>query len=175
MKMLAEIAGRLAELERRVAGAARHGVVHEVDPAAGTVRLRLGDGPDGQHFLSPAIPYAQTMGAIKAHIPPSVGQTMTLIAPGGDWQQGIAVGMSASDANPSPSGAGDQNVITFGAVTIRLTSDGLTVSAGGTTVTINGSGLSVDGGEVKHNGTDIGDTHRHGGVKPGPSPTDVPI
>lgn len=175
MNILAELAARVAELERRVAGGARHGVVHEVDPAAGTVRLRLGEGTDGQPFLSPPIPYAQTMGALKAHIPPSVGQSMTLIAPGGDWQQGIAVGMSASDANPSPSGAGDQNVITFGAVTIALKGDGVTVSAGGTTVTISGAGLSIEGGEVKHNGTDIGDTHKHGGVNSGASNTDVPI
>lgn len=174
MRALAELAARVAELERRLAGGQRSGFVHEVDPAAGTVRLKLGDGPDGP-FLSPPIPYAQTMGALKAHIPPVVGQSMTMLAPGGDWRQAVAIGLSASDSNPSPSGAGDQNVITFGSVTITLTSDGLLIEAGGTTVTISGDGLAVDGGEVTHNGTDIGDTHKHSGVTAGPANTGVPV
>lgn len=157
-----------------MAGGARHGVVHEVDPAAGTVRIKLGDGPDGP-FLSPPIPYAQTMGALKAHIPPSVGQSMTMLAPGGDWRQAVAIGMSASNANPSPSGAGDENVITFGSATITLTGDGLTIEAGGVTVSITGDGLSVDGGKVRHNGTDIGDTHKHSGVTIGPNNTGAPV
>lgn len=173
MRALAEVLARVAELERKVAGSARHGVVHEVDPAEGTVRLKIGEGPDGP-FLSPAIPYAQTMGAIKAHIPPSVGQAMTLIAPGGDWRQAVAIGLSASQANASPSGAGDQAVITFGSVTITMTGGGVTISAGGTSVSITGAGLAVTGGQVTHNGQDIGDTHTHSGVVPGGSTTGPP-
>lgn len=173
MRMLAEIAARLAELERKVAGSGRHGTVAEVDPSAGTVRLKLGEGPDGP-FLSPPIPYAQTMGALKAHIPPSVGQGMTMIAPGGEWRQAVAVPMSANDDNPSPSGAGDQNVITFGAVTITITGDGVMIEAGGATVSISGDGLAVSGGQVTHNGTNIGDDHVHGSVAPGPANTSGP-
>lgn len=173
MKALAEVLARLAELERKVAGSARHGTVAEVDPAAGTVRLKLGDGPDGP-FLSPPIPYAQTMGALKAHIPPSVGQNMTLIAPGGDWRQAVAIGLSASDSNPSPSGAGNQHVITFGSVTITLTSSGLTIVAGGTTVQISGGGVTVTGGQVRHNSKNIGSDHTHSGVTSGPSNTGAP-
>lgn len=140
MKALAEVLARVSELERKVAGSARHGVVHEVDAAAGTVRLKIGEGPDGP-FLSPAIPYAQTMGAIKAHIPPSVGQSMTLMAPGGDWRQAVAIGLSASDANASPSGAGDEAVITFGAVTITMKGDGVTISVGGSSIDVTAGGI----------------------------------
>jgi hypothetical protein len=173
MRALAEVLARVAELERKVAGGQRSGFVHEVDPGAGTVRLKLGDGPDGP-FLSPPIPYAQTMGALKAHIPPVVGQSMTMLAPGGDWRQAVAISLSASDSNPSPSGAADQNVITFGSVTITLQGSGLVIEAGGCTVTISGDGLSVDGGMVRHNGTDIGDTHTHSGITPGPANTGPP-
>lgn len=174
MREIAAILARVAELERKVAGSQRHGVVHEVDPAAGTVRLRLGEGTDGQPFLSPPIPYAQTMGALKAHIPPSVGQQMTMMAPGGDWRQAVALGMSASNANPSPSGAGDQNVITFGAATITLTGSGLTIAVGGVTLAISGGGVAITGGTVTHNGKNIGSTHTHGGVVIGGSSTAPP-
>lgn len=174
MKALAEVLARVAELERRVAGSQRHGVVHEVDPAAGTVRLRLGEGTDGQPFLSPPIPYAQTMGALKAHIPPSVGQQMTMMAPGGDWRQAVAMGMSASNANPSPSGAGNQNVITFGSATITLTGSGLTIAVGGVTMEISGGGVAITGGTVTHNGKNIGSDHTHGGVIPGGASTAGP-
>lgn len=174
MRAIAEVLARVAELERRMDGSQRHGVVHEVDPQAGTVRLRLGEGTDGEPFLSPPIPYAQTMGALKAHIPPSVGQQMTMMAPGGDWRQAVAMGMSASEANPSPSGAGDQNVITFGAVKIALTGDGVTIEAGGVTLSITGGGMAVTGGEVTHNGTNIGDDHEHKGVVMGGDNTGPP-
>ena len=174
MKIIAELAGRIAELERRVSSGVRHGTVAEVDPAAGTVRLKIGTDADGGDFLSPPIPYAQTMGALKAHIPPSVGQNMTMMAPGGDWRQALAIGLSASDANPSPSGAGDQNVITFGSATITLAGDGLTISVGGVSVSISGGGLAVTGGAVTHNGTNIGDDHTHSGIVPGPANTGPP-
>lgn len=150
MRAIAEVLARVAELERKVAGTARHGVVAEVDPAAGTVRLKLGEGPDGP-FLSPSVPYAQTMGAIKAHIPPSVGQSMSIIAPGGDWRQAVAIGLSASDANPSPSGAGDEAVITYGAATIMMTADGLTLSVGGSTLSITAGGISLSAPRIDLN------------------------
>jgi phage baseplate assembly protein gpV len=143
MKALAEALARIAELERKVAGGARSGFVHEVDAAAGTVRLKFGDGPDGP-FLSPPIPYAQTMGALKAHIPPSVGQSMTMMAPGGDWRQAVAIGLSASDSNPSPSGDGAQNVITFGAATITLTGSGLTIQVGGSSIQITAGEITLN-------------------------------
>lgn len=175
MKTLAEVLARLAELERRVDGSQRHGVVHEVDPGAGTVRLRLGEGTDGEPFLSPPIPYAQTMGALKAHVPPSVGQQMTMMAPGGDWQQAVAMGLSASDANQSPSGAGDQNVITFGGATITLKGDALVIAVGGVSLTVSGGGLAVTGGQITHNGVNIGDDHEHRGVVPGGGRSGPPV
>jgi phage baseplate assembly protein gpV len=142
MKALAEALARIAELERKVAGNARSGFVHEVDPAAGTVRLKLGDGPDGP-FLSPPIPYAQTMGALKAHIPPVVGQSMMMMSVGGDWRQSVAIGLGASDSNPSPSSAGDANVITFGAATITVNGSGVTIAVGGSSIQITAGAITL--------------------------------
>ncbi len=174
MNEFALLAARLAEVERRLSGAMRSGTVTEVDAANGTVRLKLGDATSGGDFLSPPIPYMQMGGAIKAHIPPSVGQQFSLMAPSGDLAQGVAVPLGFSDANPSPSSSGDENVITFGSATITLASGGLTIAVGGVTLSITGGGLAIAGGQVMHNGKDIGSTHTHGGVVAGGDNTDVP-
>jgi phage baseplate assembly protein V len=174
MREFAQMAARLTALETRVAGMVRRGKVAEVDPAQGLVRLELGEGQGGEKFLSPWLPYAQMAGALKVHAPPSVGQQMTIMSEGGDARQGVALPMTWSDAEPSPGSDGGTNVITFGDCRIELTGGGLKITAGGATVEISGAGLSVTGGEVRHNGTNIGDTHIHGGVVPGSATTNVP-
>lgn len=175
------LAQRVADLERRVRGMCRYGTVEEVDPGAGTVRLKLGEGADGNPFLTAPIPYAQTAGAVKFHNPPSKGQQMVAMSPDGDLRQALAQPMGFSSSNPSPSGAGDQHVMTFGGFTGTMTGDALKIEApkvefitGGVTHVLDGSGLHVTGGTVDHNGTDIGDTHTHSGVLAGPARTGDP-
>ena len=155
-------------------GTCRSGTVFSVDPAAGTVRLKLGPGTDAE-FLSGPIQYSQTAGSLKLHNPPSVGQQMIAMSPSGDLRNAVAMPMGFSDGNSSPSGAGDQHVLTLGAVTITLKDDGVTISSGGSTVVIDGAGLSINGGAVEHNGTNIGDDHQHSGVVPGVSETGEPV
>lgn len=168
-----KLAQRVEDLERRMRGAFRQGTVAEVDPEAGTVRLKLGEGDRGD-FLSAPVAYAQTAGAMKFHNPPSEGQQMMLLSPDGDLRHALAMPFGFSDANASPSGAGDQHVMTLGSATIRIAGDGVSVSVAGVTVTIDGAGLHADGGMVDHNGTDIGDTHTHSGIQKGPSRTGTP-
>ena len=128
MRELAELASRVADLERRMTGVMRHGKVHSVDPAQQIVRLDFGESTEGGKFLSPEIPYAQIAGALKVHTPPSVGQQMTMMAPSGDWQQAVAMPMHWSGQNPSPSTSGSEHVLKFGGFTITLTGDKLLVS-----------------------------------------------
>ncbi len=168
-----KLAQRVEDLERRMSGAFRQGTVTEVDPEAGTVRLKLGEADQGD-FLSAPVAYAQTAGAMKFHNPPSEGQQMMLLSPDGDLRNALAMPFGFSAANASPSGAGDQHVMTFGDVRIELTGGGATISVGGFTVTIDGAGFHQDGGAVDHNGTDIGDTHTHSGIKKGPARTGTP-
>lgn len=183
------LARRVEDIERRMRGAFRQGTVAEVDPAAGTVRLKLGENDQGD-YLSAPIPYAQTAGAVKFHNPPSVGQQMMAMSPGGDLRQAVAMPLGFSEGNASPSGAGDQHVMTFGSVTITIKGDEVSVatggkvtieaasevslSAGGCDAVLSGSGLAVTGGQVTHNGTDIGDSHTHSGITSGPSRTGDP-
>lgn len=165
---------RVAEIERRMNQSSLAGNVASVDAARGTVRIDLGPDDDGGRLLSPPIPYAQQAGALKIHTPPTVGQQMTISAPSGDLAAGVASPLSWSAADAAPSQDGNQNVITFGAVTIALTDSGATISADGVVVSISAAGLSVTGGGVTHDGTNIGATHRHGGVDSGPSRTSTP-
>jgi len=192
IRELVELASRVTEMERRLAGVMRHGTVAEVDPATQRVRLDFGPahGSEGR-FLSPWVPYAQFSGALRVHTPPTVGQQFTAMSPTGDFQQAVAVPLTHHEGNPSPSGAGDQNVVTYGNVTMTLaddlvlidvggatieqTSAAITMTVGGVSVEVSGGGVAITGGTVTHNGTDIGDTHRHEDVMPGNGVTGVPV
>lgn len=165
---------RVAGLESRVRGIHREGTVVEVDPGAGTLRLKLGEGQDGEPYLSARIPYAQTAGAMKFHNPPSVGQQMMAVSPDGDLRQAVAHPLGFSDDEVSPGSDGGSHVLTLGDVTMTVKGDGVTISVGGVSVAITASGLAVTGGEVSHNGTDTGDTHTHSGISPGPARTGTP-
>lgn len=169
IQAIRDLAARVSEVERQNAASSRRGVVAEVDAAAGTVRLDLGDG-----MLSPAIPYGQFAGALKVHTPPTVGQLMTLTAPSGEMEQGLAIPTSFGGGNDAPSSAGDSNAITFGAVRIDIGAEAATVTVGGVSMVISDAGVEITGGRITHNGTDIGDTHRHGGVDRGSGTTDEP-
>ena len=128
--------------------------------------------------------------ANRFHTPPSKGQQFTALSPNGDWQQAVALPMTWSDQNQSPSSNGDENVLTYGNVTatikdglcevvvgaasLKLTSAAVTIKVGGVNVEITDSGVAITGGKVTHDGKNIGSTHLHGGVVPGGGLTDVP-
>lgn len=179
--ILATLARRIAEAERRLDGTVKQGRVAEVDPKAGTVRLRLNEEGADEAFLSPPVPYAQIAGAMKLHSPPSVGQQMTIISGAGDFRQGLAIPMTWSDKNAAPSDKGDEHVLTFGSVKIEMRGEEIIVSVpklkfdcDGVTVEITGSGVTINGGRVEHDGKNIGSTHTHGGIERGSSDTNPP-
>jgi len=72
---------------------------------------------------------------------------------------------------------GSATLDTQGDVSVSTAAALTATAAGGATInadtTINGT-LAVVGGSVTHNGTDIGNTHTHGGVASGPSKTGTP-
>lgn len=142
-KILTALVARLAEVERKQEGQVARGTVHEVDAAAGTVRLKVGEDDDGKPFLTPPIPYAQTMGALKFHSPPSVGQQMTAFNDSGDFSQGLAIPMTQSDANKSPSTKGDEHVMTFGDLKIEVRGKQLKATIGGFTFDASDKGLKL--------------------------------
>ncbi|WP_336801715.1 phage baseplate assembly protein V [Kaistia sp. MMO-174] len=182
----------LAAIKRRQDGQITQGTVHEVDAKAGTVRIKSGEDADGNPFLTPPIPYAQFMGALKVHSPPSVGQQMTVLNVAGDFSQGLAVPMTQSDANKSPSEKGDENVATYAGFKITLDGGKLQVTEGSLTFTIGGGKVAIkadvtidgdvkingnfdtEGSSFTNNGKDVGAEHKHSGVTPGGSNTGPP-
>ena len=181
MREVVELAARIAELERRFSGLVRHGTVEEVDAGRQRVRLNFGKDIDGKPFLSPWVPYAQIAGALKVHTPPSKGQQFTALSPNGDWQQAVALPMTWSDRNTSPSSNGNENVLTYGNVTATIkdglcevTSAAVTVKVGGVNVEVSDAGVAITGGKITHDDKNIGSTHIHSGVVPGGGLTDVP-
>lgn len=178
---LVELFRRVADLERKHANLVRHGTVHEVDPAKGKVRMKLGQGADGTPFLSPWVPYGQVAGGLKVHAPPTVGQQMTMFSPGGDFRQAVAMPMTWSDSNSSPSSKGDENVLTFGDVRIEIKGGKVKISApeielvaGGHSQKLTGAGTTFTSGQIKHDEKNIGKTHTHRDVMPGGGNTGVP-
>lgn len=168
---------RIGELERRLGSMSRIGVVREVDPAKGVARVALQDGENGD-FLTPFIPWEEAgTGLAKTHMPPSVGQQVTVRSPTGDLHDASIQGGLNSDANPRPSAKGDEYVLLqIGAALISVKDGGdqMVFEIGGVSLTLSASGLEVSGGTLTHNSTDVGDTHTHSGVLSGPADTATP-
>lgn len=171
---LVELSNRVAALERRMAHQIKHAPVEEVDAERGMVRLNLGPGDDGD-LLSPWIPYGQFAGKLKVHTPPTKGQNLTYIAPGGDPRQAVALPLTWSDEHASPSDRADENVVVYGGIKFTVRDGVLIISAGGFHLSVSGEGLAMSGGKVAHNQKDIGSTHKHPDVMPGPAETGTPV
>lgn len=172
MSIFESIVERLNAIEQRLERGAVMGKVTHVDAAKGLYRQTIGVDDKGEPVLSPWIPYSQHAGALKAHIPPSVGQQMMAIS-NGDLENGVGVPFTWSDSNTQPNDKGNENTITFRGVQIDFT-DGLKITIGGTVYDFTGAGFTQTGGFQKHDGKNVGKDHVHGEVTPGGSDTGVP-
>lgn len=84
---LAELARRVAELERRLASAIRLGTVLAVDPDAARVTVRY-----GSEAATAPIPWvAAAAGETRAWRAPSEGEQVVLLCPGGELALAIAL------------------------------------------------------------------------------------
>lgn len=61
----------------------------------------------------------------------------------------------------------------FGSSSIVVNGDSVTITAGGNSITISSAGISTTG-ELTNNGTNIGGSHRHGGIQRGSGVSDGP-
>ena len=173
-RIVARMQGQIVELQRRINNGMREGVVVDVDPAKQRVKVDIGD--DDNPLITPWIRWPERAGARKTWNPPSVGELMTVHSPGGEISENsMAFHGGFAGANGAPSGDGDATVFTLGPVTVTVVAGGATIEVGGVSVEITGGGVAITGGKVTHNGTDIGDTHKHGGILPGPAQTGTPV
>ena len=183
----------VAELLRLLHNLIRLGTIAEVDHAAARVRVRSGE------LLTAWRPWIECRaGTTRTWNPPTVGEQAVLFSPGGDPAAAVVLTGLYRDAHPAPAASADlwSVVMPDGAVleydhaashlqatlpgSATLDAQGAVeiTAAGGATINadtvINGT-LAVNGSSLTHNGTDVGDTHRHGGITPGSSNTEAPV
>lgn len=165
---MADLAFRLADLERRARNRKRTGVVVAVDHATGRATVRFST-QDGRPFEGPPMPWKEiAAGGIKSHIPPTVGEQVTVESESGDLGDGIIDMSVPSTDNPRPHD-GPEAVITKGSSRILIGDDAVEMTM--TTLRITGA-VEIVGdvrttGAVVNNGHSIGSDHRHTDVEPG--------
>ena len=176
----------IAELRRRLDNLIRLGTIAEVDHQAARVRVQSGN------IFTNWLPWLPLRaGASKEWDPPTVGEQVVLISPAGELAIALALPGVFSDSNPPPTNEEhvhhraypDGAVIEYNhqAHTLKATLPGggkaEVTAPGGITLKgptkIEGK-LEIQGLTVTHNGVNIGATHLHPGVFPGPSVTGTP-
>ena len=159
-RQLSELAGhyrrllqRHSETERRMDNMFRYGKVTEVDTKKHLCRMEIAS-KDGKVTKSPWRPYSQFGGSdgesdnqgggggsggsnegkgeLKVHAPPSKGQQMMFISPGGEARQGIAIPFTWHEKAKSPSEESDP-VITRGKIKVTVKKEQVTAVVGDVT------------------------------------------
>lgn len=156
---------QLDQVNRRLALMSLPGKVGEKDPDKRLLRLKLGKTNDGKDILGPWCRWQEaTAGGMKIHSEPADNEQMMLVSQSGTVG-GASMAMPATydQDHEAPSKSSDTAIFERGA-RIELSGAGIKLIG---RVTIEGDG-------VTHNGHDIGDTHKHGGVVVGGELTDVP-
>lgn len=141
-RIITEMRRQIAELSRRNANMIRTGRVIAVDAATGTVRVDV--GADGEPLVTPPIPWPERAGDRRTWNPPSIGEVMTVISPGGEvGARSVATYGGFTDAVPAPSGRGDATVLAFGGVTITVEGDRVQIDA--PAVLVNAASVDLGG------------------------------
>lgn len=173
-RVIAVMGRQITELQRKNANSVRSGRVIDVDPANQRVIVDIGD--ENNPLPTPWIRWPERAGARKTWNPPAMGEEMTVFSPSGEISsRSRAFPGGFTDENAAPSGNGDAAIFTLGAVTCTVIAGGINATVGGVTLDLTGAGLSITGGKITHNGKDIGDSHKHSGIKPGPADTGTPV
>ena len=145
--MISEIIAQRADIEQLktlFGRSLRVGAVEVVDAEKG-FRINLGNGADGEPFLSPFYPHPESGGTTSSWAPLSKGQIVGVINPGGDPRQGILLRGGFSGDNPAPSGSLDENVLQFGGVKVTISKDGSVQIDAATAVTVNAPQVTLGG------------------------------
>lgn len=161
----------------------KEGSVEEIDASKG-YRVKLGEGTDGQPYLSGWLPFPE---GSKTSVPLKKGQNVVLLSPGGDIRQALMLRGGYSDALPSPNDNMEANVfedagvraviadskltVTIGGASFEFSGNGLTMTVSGATFGFTGAGFAQTGGQQRHDGKDVGKTSTHVGVTAGPDQT----
>lgn len=169
--MLERVLRRIEELERRLNNVVREGRVTQVD-GKGRVKLAIDDGPNGV-VESPWIKPGDDDGVMRGWNPKRVGQWMKVISPNGEI--GAASIAIPHSHNESGGGAPSQDLkepmLKVGASELRLSAGVMTLC--GAKLVIEAP-VEIKGASLTHNDKNVGSTHVHTQVTPGPADTGPP-
>lgn len=157
--ILARMAQRVAELERRQSQTLRRGTIHRLRNGGNQVQVKLGEDDDGNPILSPWLPVSGGNGDAKTRHAYKVGEHVLMLNPNGEWDQADIQPSNHHQGGQSPSSQEGEHVIHDG---------------GGIRISVSGGKLVITGGKVEHNGKNIGSDHKHAGVEPGGGQTGDP-
>lgn len=162
----------VARQEVRINNMFREGTVKEVDYAKGVAIV------DAHGVESKEVPWMEPAGDIVEWTPPSIGQRVMLVSPGGQPGRGFLIPGGFTDSVPQPHNVGAEKrikiggaqltfsgstlLVEIGGSTLNFSAEGLTVTAGGTTFQLTGAGFVQTGGKQEHDGKDVGATHTNG-------------
>ena len=108
---LTELYSRIADLERRMARLVLPGRVEEIDYPNERVKVRSGG------TLTDWLPWSQSYGIWN---PPQIGESVLILSPGGELDQGICFPGVTSRDFPSPSNPSGAIVIDLGKRAIKI-------------------------------------------------------
>jgi hypothetical protein len=94
-----------------------------------------------------------------------VGQQVHVFSPSGETGQGWVMPAGFSHQNPQGHDKAGEYNISIGGTSLTFKGD---------SVIINAEVIRLAGARVEHNGLNIGASHTHGDVEPGPGNTGVP-
>lgn len=168
-----------ARLNRRIAMMILPGRVVERDPAKWKVRLEIGTDPDtGEAIKGPWVrPSSGGAGAAKVSPAlPAIGDPMYLFSAsgliGGD---SVAWPGTSTDDSPRPNQDPDETVLfERGEDRLSVKAGELFLKSGGASVKLTPGGPTFAGGQIKHDGKNIGSSHKHSNVRSGSDETGVP-
>ncbi len=169
-EQMADVYGRIADLERRNRNRKRTGTVSQVDHEKGRYRVRLSEQGGTPYLTGWIKPKQLGAGFVKIDILLSEGEQVDVVSESGDL----------TDAQIDLSSYSEQNArdnsdipfkVTIGGTVWSLSGDEAVLEAG--KVRIKGD-VDIEGGYLRHRGKNVGHDHEHTDVEKGGDNTGPP-
>ncbi|UNF42928.1 baseplate assembly protein [Bartonella krasnovii] len=185
-----QIMKRLDALERCLANQHMMGRVAQIDGHRVRVKLSC-EGANGQAVLSPWLQAQEAAGAVSSNMPLNIGDPVRLLNPHGEiGSASLVVRDSYSDDAQNQARSPQELALCYAGGALRITKDELILSHGENQIRLSAQGLmlchqstrveltdcvQIQAEDLQHNQKSVGASHKHGGVKMGPSTTSIPL
>lgn len=150
----------------------KRGLVIERDPAKHRVKVQFPDEDESVTHWIDVVANASTGTSFFAM--PGMGDEVWC-ALDHKGEDGCLIGSKYNDKDKTPFSSNDIVGLAgaWGSFHINIATGDFGISTGGT-VSITASDIALESGTLTHNGVNIGHTHTHPGIEPGPDNTDPP-